>query len=236
MREVILELRKSNLVQAEVVLCPPFPMLVPAAELIADAAIALGAQNLHAAVEGAYTGEVSGAMLREAGCRYVIVGHSERRRDCAESDAGVAAKAEAALREGLHPIVCVGENAEQRTGGRHFAVVERQLAVVGSLLGVDGLKKCVLAYEPVWAIGTGVAASAEQAQQIHAFLRSRLRESDEALGDEVRILYGGSVREGNARDLFLQPDIDGVLIGGASLSVNEFVAICKAAEEKPWNN
>jgi triosephosphate isomerase len=181
-------------------------------------------------VEGAYTGEVSGAMLHEAGCRYVIVGHSERRRDYRETDADVAEKAAAALREGLCPIVCVGEDAGERARGQQFAVVERQLAVIGAVLGAAGLKQCVLAYEPVWAIGTGVTATPGQAQEVHAFLRTQLRALDATIADEVRILYGGSVRAGNARELFAQPDIDGALIGGASLSVDEFVAICMVAE------
>lgn len=221
---------------AEVALCPPFPLLVPAAELLAGSAIGLGAQNLHAAAEGAHTGEVSGAMLCEAGCRYVIVGHSERRRDGAETDAVVAAKAAAALREGLCPIVCVGEDAGERAVGRQFAVVERQLAAVGERLGVEGLAACVLAYEPVWAIGTGNTATPAQAQEIHAFLRAHLGKWDATMAAGVRILYGGSVKAGNARELFAQPDIDGALVGGASLSGHEFAAICTAAEGKRWNN
>ncbi len=221
---------------AEVALCPPFPLLAPAAELLAGSGIGLGAQNLHAAAQGAHTGEVSGAMLREAGCRYVIVGHSERRRDCAESDALVAEKAAAALREGLCPIVCVGEDAGERAAGRQFAVVERQLAAVGERLGAEGLAACVLAYEPVWAIGTGHTATPAQAQEIHAFLRARLGERDATMAAGVRILYGGSVKADNARELFAQPDIDGALVGGASLSGHDFAAICTAAEGKRWNN
>lgn len=230
LREVIMELRARGPATAEVVLCPPFPMLAPAADMIADAAIGLGGQNLHPAVEGAFTGEVSGAMLHEAGCRYVIVGHSERRRDYRESDADVAEKAVAALREGLCPIVCVGEDAGERARGEQFAVVERQLAAISAVLGAAGLRQCVLAYEPVWAIGTGVTATPEQAQEVHAFLRAQLRALDATLAAGMRILYGGSVRAGNVRELFAQPDIDGALIGGASLSVDEFVAICMIAE------
>lgn len=237
LREVIDELRAVAAGgTAEVVLCPPFTLLAQAAGMLAGSTVCLGAQNLHAAPEGAHTGEISGAMLREAGCTYVIVGHSERRRDCAEDDAGVAAKAAAALREGLRPIVCIGERQEERVAGQQFAVVARQLDAVSARLGADGLSRCVLAYEPVWAIGTGDTATPAQAQEVHAFLRGRLGVPDPGIAAEVRILYGGSVKADNVRELFAQPDIDGVLVGGASLSATGFAAICDAAEGRRWNN
>lgn len=229
--EVVDRLQGAGLAKAEVVVCPPFPLLSVAAELLEGSTLRLGAQNLHAAAEGAYTGEVSGAMLREAGCSYVIVGHSERRRAHAETDADVVAKAAAALREGLRPIICVGEDATEREAGRQFAVVERQMAAVSAAIDVAELKSCVLAYEPVWAIGTGHAATPEQAQQIHACLRARLQALDATLAAGVRILYGGSVKAENVRELFAQPDIDGALVGAASLSPGEFAAICRTAEK-----
>jgi len=229
LRDVVEFLRARVPAAIEVVLCPPFPYLGPAAELVAGSTICLGAQNLQVAVEGAFTGEVSGGMLRDMGCSYVIVGHSERRQYFAESDDLVAAKAEAAIREGLCPVVCVGENENERESGRQFEVVGRQLAAVGARLGASGLARVVIAYEPVWAIGTGRTATPAQAQEIHAFVRERLRELDAGLADSQRIVYGGSVKGANARELFAQPDIDGGLVGGASLAATEFAAICSAA-------
>jgi len=230
LRDVIGELRAVVHGAAEIVICPPFPFLGPAADMVAGSALCLGAQDLHVAVEGAFTGEVSGAMLRDIGCSYVIVGHSERRQYFAESDELVAAKAEAAVREGLCPMVCVGENETEREAGRQFDVVQRQLAAVTGRLGASAMARTVVAYEPVWAIGTGRTASPAQAQEIHAFLRAELRRLDAGLADTVRILYGGSVKAANARELFAQRDIDGGLVGGASLGATEFAAICAAAE------
>jgi len=229
-RDVIGELRAMVHGAAEVVICPPFPFLGPAADMVAGSALCLGAQDLHVAVEGAFTGEVSGAMLRDMGCSYVIVGHSERRQYFAENDELVAAKAEAAVREGLCPMVCVGENEAEREAGRQFEVVQRQLAAVTERLGAGAMARSVVAYEPVWAIGTGRTATPGQAQEIHAFLRAELRRLDAGLADTVRILYGGSVKAANARELFAQRDIDGGLVGGASLGAAEFAAICAAAE------
>ncbi len=229
-RDVIGELRAMVHGAAEVVICPPFPFLGPAADMVAGSALCLGAQDLHVAVEGAFTGEVSGAMLRDMGCSYVIVGHSERRQYFAENDELVAAKAEAAVREGLCPMVCVGENEAEREAGRQFEVVQRQLAAVAGRLGASAMARSVVAYEPVWAIGTGRTATPGQAQEIHAFLRAELRRLDAGLADTVRILYGGSVKAANARELFAQRDIDGGLVGGASLGAAEFAAICAAAE------
>jgi len=189
--------------------------------------IAWGAQDCSAHASGAYTGEVSAAMVAEFGCRYVIVGHSERRAYHAESDQLVADKAKAALAHRLTPIVCVGETLAQREAGETDAVVSRQLAAVISTLGAD-VSKAVVAYEPVWAIGTGKTATPEQAQAVHAVLRAQL-EAATPQAQQMRLLYGGSVKADNAQSLFSKPDIDGGLIGGASLKADDFVAICRAA-------
>jgi triosephosphate isomerase len=203
----------------ECAVCVPFPYLGQVAERLAGTAIAWGAQNVSEHPQGAYTGEVSAEMLAEFGCRYVIVGHSERRQLYGESDAQVAAKFAAAQRAGLVPIVCVGETLAERDAGRTRQVVERQLDAVLKMSSFSGV---VLAYEPVWAIGTGQTASPEQAQEIHAILRKRLTE-------KTPILYGGSVKPQNAAAIFAMPDIDGGLIGGASLAAQEFTAIARAA-------
>jgi triosephosphate isomerase (TIM) len=209
----------------EVAICPPYPYLADAAAGC-GAALALGAQDVAAGGDGAHTGEVSARMLVDLGCRYVIVGHSERRTEQGESDALAAAKFEAALRGGLTPILCVGEQLAEREAGKTGAVVLRQLGAVLERVGADELARGVLAYEPVWAIGTGRTASAAQAQAVHALLRGELG----AHGGAVRILYGGSVKPDNAADLFSQADVDGGLIGGASLDIEQFTAICRAAE------
>ena len=208
--------------------CAPYPYLAQVAASLAGGAIAWGAQNLSEHDAGAYTGEVSGAMLREFGCRFVIVGHSERRSLYGESDKQVAAKFVAASRAGLTPILCVGETLEQREKGETESVVGRQLETVVSAAGFAALSNAVLAYEPVWAIGTGRNATPQQAQEVHAFARARLAARDKALAG-LTILYGGSVKPGNAKDLFAMPDIDGGLIGGASLVAEDFIAICAAA-------
>jgi len=228
-RDVVGVLRKIS-VTAEVVVCPPAVYLGLAAELCAGSSLCIGAQNLHVEAEGAYTGEISAAMLRDAGCSYVIVGHSERRRDHAESDELVASKCRAAQQEGLVPIVCVGESLAEREAGKAFAVVERQLGVVAAALGRNDLSRLVVAYEPVWAIGTGLSATPQQAQEVHAFLRSLIVGMDPEAGASMRIVYGGSVKRSNAHELFAQPDIDGGLVGGACLEAVEFAAICAAAE------
>jgi triosephosphate isomerase len=216
-------------VSTEVVLCPPFTALKAVGDLLRDCPVRLGAQNVHAQREGAFTGEVSVAMLRDVGCRYVIVGHSERRTLFGETDDEVRRKARAAIDADLRPIVCLGETLEDREAGRTEEVLRRQVA--GSLAGLGkDLARAVVAYEPVWAIGTGKTASPDQVQQAHALLRERIRSAE---GDEVaaaiRIQYGGSVKPSNAAELFALPDVDGGLIGGASLSVDSFVAIVRAA-------
>jgi triosephosphate isomerase len=205
---------------AEAAVCPPFPYLGEVGERLRGTRIALGAQTLSEHAGGAHTGEVSAAMLKEFGCRYVIVGHSERRQLYAERDEQVAAKFAAAARAGLTPILCVGETLEERERGRTEEVVARQLQAVQEKCSFED---AVLAYEPVWAIGTGRNATPEQAQAVHAFLRKRLQ-------GETRILYGGSVKAQNARALFAMPDVDGGLIGGASLVADEFIEIVRAAE------
>ena len=212
---------------ADVAVCVPFPYLSEAAATLAGSDIRWGAQDVSPHDNGAYTGEVSAAMLAELGCRYAIVGHSERRAYHGESDVLVAAKAQAALARGVTPIVCVGETLAHREAGETEVVVKRQLSVV-----IHQLAHCagemVVAYEPVWAIGTGRTATPEQAQAVHAVLRAQLRAAT-AHAERVKLLYGGSVKADNAATLFAQPDIDGGLIGGASLKAADFVAICRAA-------
>ena len=204
---------------AECAVCPPFPYLEQVGARLAGSAVALGAQNVSEHAQGAFTGEVSAAMLKEFGCRYVIVGHSERRQRYGESDAQVAAKFAAASAAGLTPILCVGETLQERESGRTQEVVARQLDAV---LNTSAFGSAVLAYEPVWAIGTGRNATPEQAQAVHAFLRGRL-------AAETRILYGGSVKAQNAAAIFAMPDVDGGLIGGASLLAQDFIGIVRAA-------
>ncbi len=208
----------------------PFPYLSHARAELADSVVGWGAQNVSERAEGAFTGEVSVSMLAEFGCRYVIVGHSERRSLFGESDASVAAKAEAVLEHGLTPIVCVGESLDERDSNVTQDVVSRQLDAVISSIGTDGLGRAVVAYEPVWAIGTGKVATPQQAQAVHAFLRDRVAALDAEVGERLTILYGGSVKGANAASLFAMDDIDGGLIGGASLDLAEFMAICKAAD------
>ena len=211
----------------DVAVCVPFPYLSETAVALAGTDIRWGAQDCSAHAQGAYTGEVSVAMLAEFGCRYVIVGHSERRQYHAETDQLVADKAKAALARGVTPIVCVGETLAQREAGETDAVVKRQLsAVIHTLAHCAG--EMVVAYEPVWAIGTGKVATPEQAQAVHAILRTQLRAAA-ANADAMKILYGGSMKPDNAVTLLSQPDIDGGLIGGASLKAADFVAICRAA-------
>ncbi len=210
----------------EVVVCPPFPALAAVARAAADSPIGLGAQNLHWEKEGAFTGEVSAPMLAELGCTYVIVGHSERRQHFAETDEIVQRKARAAVTAGLRPIVCIGESLREREAGTALDVLEAQ--VKGSLRGLSGDSGIVVAYEPVWAIGTGRTATSVQAQEVHTFLR-KLVESlwSPAAAAATRILYGGSVKPDSARDLMAQPDVDGALVGGASLDPNSFGKIVR---------
>lgn len=214
----------------EVVLCPPFTSLAAVAGVLSGGSdIGLGAQNVHWETRGAYTGEVSAAMLHDLGCRYVIVGHSERRVGFHEDDAMVLRKSRAALQAEIVPIVCVGESLIERETGQTDEVIRRQIE--GSLYGLGpDLGRVIVAYEPIWAIGTGLTASPEQAQEVHALIRSALAERVGATAaDGVRVIYGGSVKADNAEELFAQPDIDGGLIGGASLDATTFTAIVGAA-------
>lgn len=209
----------------EIVVCPPFPYLAQAHERLVQSGVLLGAQNVAAFADGAFTGETSAAMLKDLGCSWVIVGHSERRALFGESNEVVASKLHRVTEAGLCPILCVGETLEQRESGRAEEVVASQLA--GGLADM-GSSRCVLAYEPVWAIGTGRTATPVQAQGMHEFIRECVRRRG-LDGESVRILYGGSVNPANAAELFACPDIDGALVGGASLEANGFLAICAAA-------
>ncbi|HEX5640177.1 MAG TPA: triose-phosphate isomerase [Burkholderiaceae bacterium] len=215
--------------RAEILLCPPFPYLMETGRLLKDSGVALGAQSVCAESQGAFTGEVSAAMLKDVGCRYVLVGHSERRQLFGERDALVARKFVAAQGQSLVPVLCVGETLEEREGGQTTSVVSRQLEAVLAVTGVQALARAVIAYEPVWAIGTGRTASPEQAQEVHAMIRAKVAERDATIGGSVRILYGGSVKASNAQELFAMPDIDGGLVGGASLKADEFARICAGA-------
>jgi triosephosphate isomerase len=212
---------------ADVAVCVPFPYLADTAVSLAGSDLRWGAQDCSAHKQGAYTGEVAAPMIAELGCRYVIVGHSERRAMHGESDQLVADKAQAALGSALTPIVCVGETQAQREAGATAEVVKRQLSAVIHTLG-HCVTEMVIAYEPVWAIGTGLTATPAQAQEVHELLRAQLRAATPR-ADHIRILYGGSVKPDNAAALFAQPDIDGALVGGASLKAADFVAICRAA-------
>lgn len=220
------QLRQSDLQFVDVLVCPPFPYL----HAFAQADFALGAQNLSAQSQGAHTGEVAASMLLENGCNYVLVGHSERRSDQQESNQIVANKAQQAIDAGLTPIVCIGEDLQVRQQGQLFDFLAEQLDAVLDKLGVADFAKSIVAYEPVWAIGTGQTASPEQAQEVHGFIRQHLAKQDAQLASQLRILYGGSVKADNAKALFAQPDIDGGLIGGASLKIDEFIKICQAAD------
>ena len=215
--------------RCEVAVCAPYPYLAQVQAELAGTPIQWGAQSLSEHGSGAFTGEVSASMLGDFGCRYVLVGHSERRGLFGENDATVAAKFVAARQAGLVPVLCLGETLAERESGQTMVVVARQLAAVIDLAGVGALGAAVVAYEPVWAIGTGVTATPAQAQEVHAAIRALVADKDAALAAGLRILYGGSVKPQNAAELFAQPDIDGGLIGGAALVADDFLAICQAA-------
>jgi len=215
--------------QCETVVCPPYVYLPQVVQALGNSPTAVGAQNLSAQVAGAWTGEVAGEMLTDMGATWVIVGHSERRAAYGESDEIVASKVERAIAAGLRPIVCVGETLEQREQGRTQQVVVAQLDAILARCSVAQLAGGALAYEPVWAIGTGRTATPQQAQQMHESIRARLAAADASSAAATRVLYGGSVKPANAAELFSQPDIDGGLIGGASLIAADFLAICAAA-------
>ena len=217
-------------VTAEVLVCPPFVYLADAHRALRGSSIRLGAQSLCAEETGAFTGEISAAMLQDVDCAYVIIGHSERRALYSEDDALVARKFMAAIKQGLVPVLCVGETLEEHDQGITGDVIRRQLSAVLDAAGIDAFAEAVIAYEPVWAIGTGKTASPDQAQSVHAEIRSILRAENARIADLVRILYGGSVKASNAAELFAMPDIDGGLVGGASLDSEQFLSIIRAAQ------
>jgi triosephosphate isomerase len=216
--------------RAEAAVCPPYILIPLAAEKLAGGPVAWGGQNLSVHKSGAYTGEISGPMLKDYACTYVIVGHSERRTLYGETDALVAEKYGAAQAAGLIPILCVGETLQEREANQTEAVVARQLDAVVDKHGIASFRNAVIAYEPVWAIGTGKTATPQQAQEVHRFIRTRLAGKDKAVADGLRVLYGGSMKGSNAKELLSQADIDGGLIGGASLQAEEFLTICRAAD------
>lgn len=221
----------AELSDVSVAVCAPYVYIPQAAQLLLGGRIALGAQDVSEHNEGAFTGEVSAPMLDEFGCQYVIVGHSERRALFGERDEDTAAKFTAARRQGLTPILCVGETLEEREQGITEAVIGRQLDAVIALEGVDTFADAVVAYEPVWAIGTGKTATPQQAQDVHAFIRGKIAGLNAEVADKVQILYGGSVKGSNAAELFAMADIDGGLIGGASLQAQDFLAICQVGHD-----
>jgi triosephosphate isomerase (TIM) len=223
---VISGLKTGN--KAEVAICPPFIYIPELAERLEKSEIRLGAQNVSHLEAGAFTGEISPAMLKDTGCDYVIVGHSERRALYAENDSRVAEKFIATQSSEMTPILCVGELLEERESNQTEDVIARQLDAVIEMAGINAFSTAVIAYEPVWAIGTGKTATPEQAQEVHEFIRLRLARHDNQIADTVRILYGGSVKADNAQQLFEMADIDGGLIGGASLVADDFLAICHA--------
>jgi triosephosphate isomerase len=211
--------------------CPPTPYLASVAGLVSGSKVALGAQNVSEHESGAYTGETASSMLSDVGCHYVIVGHSERRAIYGETSEQVAAKFQAAQAAGIIPILCVGESLEEREAGATEAVIDEQLNAVLGAAGADSFAAAVIAYEPVWAIGTGMTATPEQAQDVHKHIRARLAEHGADLAEKVQILYGGSMKGENAPGLLCMPDIDGGLIGGASLKASDFLAIAEAAAQ-----
>ncbi len=213
----------------QLLVCPPFPYLASVAAKVAGSVVKLGAQNVSEHDAGAYTGEVAPSMLRDVGCEFVIVGHSERRAMYGESSADVAAKFQSAQAAGLTPILCIGETLTEREQGSTEAVIDEQLGAVIDAAGIAAFGVAVIAYEPVWAIGTGMTATPEQAQEVHRHIRGQLAEKDSAVAAGVQILYGGSMKGDNAAGLLAMPDIDGGLIGGASLKAGDFLAIAAAA-------
>jgi triosephosphate isomerase len=214
--------------KARLAVCPPAVYLMKVGGMLAQSEIALGAQNVCDRESGAFTGEIAASMLKECGCSYAIVGHSERRALYGESDQMVAARFAMALQAGITPILCLGETLDEREGGVTETVVARQLDAAINVSGIEGIAQSVIAYEPVWAIGTGKVASPEQAQAVHAFIRDRLAQLDSEVAQQVQILYGGSMNPANAAELLSQSDIDGGLIGGAALKANDFLAIAQA--------
>jgi len=220
----------KNISHTDIVVLPTFVHLQWAQDLLNHSNIALGAQNLYVGTSGAFTGEVAGQMLSELGCRYVLVGHSERRAVFGEDLNTISAKFKSAQDAGLIPILCIGETSVEREKNKTDAIISEQLESVIEDLGIEAFKQAIVAYEPVWAIGTGLTASPEQAQAVHLFIREKIAQHDKSIANSLSILYGGSVKADNAAGLFAMPDIDGGLVGGASLDAKSFLAICQAAE------
>lgn len=221
----------SDLTQVAIMVCPPYVYLPQVAELVKGSTIQLGAQNVSEQTSGAFTGEVAADMLKEVGCAYTLIGHSERRAIYGEQDSVLAQKFVAAQKAGLTPVLCVGETLAEREAEQTEAVVQRQLDAVLTVAGINAFEQAIIAYEPVWAIGTGRTATPEQAQAVHQFIRQHLARLNAQVAQKVRILYGGSVKADNAAELFAMPDIDGGLIGGASLKAQDFLTICRAGHE-----
>lgn len=221
----------SSIRVSELAVCPPYPFLHMAQQALAGSAVQLGAQDVATEDSGAFTGEVSAPMLAEFGCRYAICGHSERRSLYGDTDAAIARKLAAAHRAGLTAILCIGETLAERERGETEATIAGQIDAIIELGGIEAFGVVELAYEPVWAIGTGVTATPEQAQEVHAFIRQRLGAHSQTVAEKIRILYGGSMKASNALELLGQPDIDGGLIGGASLNAEEFLSIAKAGDQ-----
>jgi triosephosphate isomerase len=217
--------------RVQLLVCPPFPYLAAVCQAVGNSGVTVGAQSVSQYASGAYTGEVAISMLADVGCRYVIVGHSERRTLFGETSQQVAEKFKAVLEAGLIPILCVGETLSEREAGATEAVVDEQLGAAVDAVGIDAFANAVVAYEPVWAIGTGVTATPEQAQAVHEYLRGRIASSSAAIAESLQLLYGGSMKGDNASGLLAMPDIDGGLIGGASLQAERFLAIARAAAE-----
>ena len=215
-----------NAVNQEVAVCVPFVYLSDIRSALGSSGIALGAQNVADQASGAYTGEVSASMLANIGCKYALVGHSERRSYYGDTNQSVAARFCQALKQNVTPVLCVGETLEERESDKTFQVVDEQLDAVINAAGIEAFANAVIAYEPVWAIGTGKTASDEQAQEVHKYIRQRIAERNPAIAEKVQILYGGSVKPDNAKALFAMPDIDGGLVGGASLDAKGFLQIC----------
>jgi triosephosphate isomerase len=226
--ELVDGIRAGDAGKAELAVFPPAVFLMKVGGMLADSKCALGAQNVCDQEAGAFTGEVSAAMLKQCGCRYALVGHSERRSLYLETDQLVAARFAMALASGLIPILCVGETLDEREQGITEAVVARQIDAVIDVSGIGGIAQAVIAYEPIWAIGTGKVATPDQAQEVHAFIRGKLAQLDAGVAEQVKILYGGSMNPSNAAELLSQDDIDGGLIGGASLKADDFLAIAQA--------
>ena len=226
--ELVEGIKAGDAGKAELAIFPPAVFLMKVGGMLADSEIALGAQNVGDQKAGAFTGEIAAAMLKECGCRYALVGHSERRSLYLETDQLVAARFAMAVASGIIPILCVGEALQERDQGITEDVVAAQLDAVIDLSGIDGIARAIIAYEPVWAIGTGKVATPDQAQEVHAFIRGKLARLDVGVAEQVKILYGGSMNPSNAAELLSQPDIDGGLIGGASLQADDFLSIAQA--------